>query len=205
MFTGIVQSFGFLRDIAQTSEGVKLTLDISGLDTDRIGLGDSVSVNGACLTVTSLNQGDATFDVSSETLDKCLMGTWKVGYAVNLERALTLQTPLGGHLVSGHVDGKGTVAKISHYSEFTGMAFEVSKDIGKFIAEKGSVAVDGVSLTTNTVNDFANISVFEVMLVPHTLECTTLGKLEQGSQVHIEVDQVARYIHRMKQCESGYE
>jgi len=205
MFTGIIQSFGTLRGIAETAEGVRLTVDVSGLDTGRISLGDSVSVNGACLTVTGLEQGHATFDVSSETLDKCLMGTWKVGGVVNLELALTLQTPLGGHLVSGHVDGKGIVTKISRHSEFTGMLFEVSKDIGKFIAEKGSVAVDGVSLTTNTVKDCENVSVFEVMLVPHTLEWTTLGKLEQGSRVHIEIDQVARYIHRMKQCESGYE
>ena len=104
-----------------------------------------------------------------------------------------------------YVDGKGTVNQILQQSEFTGISFEVSKDIGQFIAEKGSVAVDGVSLTTNTVKDVENVSVFEVMLVPHTLECTTLGKLKQGSQVHIEVDQVARYIHRMKQCDSGYE
>jgi riboflavin synthase len=205
MFTGIVQSLGTLRDIAETSEGVKLTVDLSGLVTGKIALGDSVAVNGACLTVTGLEQGYATFDVSSETLDKCLMGTWKSGDVVNLELALTLQTPLGGHLVSGHVDGKGIVTKILQHSEFIEMSFEVCKNIGKFIAAKGSVAVDGVSLTTNMVKDIENVSVFEVMLVPHTLECTTLGKLEQGSPVHIEVDQVARYIHRMKQSESGYE
>ena len=205
MFTGIVQSLGNLQSIVESSNGVKLTIDVSGLDTGTITPGDSVAVNGACLTVTGLEQGNATFDVSSETLDKCLIGTWETGHVVNLELALTLQTPLGGHLVSGHVDGKGVVTKISRHSEFTGMSFKVSKDIGKFIAEKGSVAVDGVSLTTNKVKDVENSSVFEVMLVPHTLECTTLGKLEQGSLIHIEVDQVARYIHRMQQCDSGYE
>ena len=203
MFTGIVQSLGTLKRVTETVEGVKLNIDVSGLKTNSINLGDSIAVNGACLTVTGLEKGCATFDVSSETLDKCLMGTWSDGQKVNLESALTLQTPLGGHLVSGHVDGKGTVTKIAYHSEFTGMSFEVSKNIGRFIAEKGSVAVDGVSLTTNTVKDDGNVSVFEVMLVPHTLECTTLGDLERGNQVHIEVDQVARYIHRMNQCESG--
>ena len=205
MFTGIVQSLGTLSSIAESTEGVKLAIDMSGFDTGKIAPGDSVAVNGACLTVTGLERGHAKFDVSKETLDKCLIGTWKIGHVVNLELALTLQTPLGGHLVSGHVDGKGTVNQILQQSEFTGISFEVSKGIGQFIAEKGSVAVDGVSLTTNTVKDVENVSVFEVMLVPHTLECTTLGKLKQGSLVHIEVDQVARYIHRMKQCDSGYE
>ena len=200
MFTGIVQGTGSVTSISAISSGLDLVLDVNDLDPDRIRLGDSVAVNGACLTVSRIESRHVHFDVSNETLSKCLVGDWATGIRVNLELALTLQTPIGGHLVSGHVDGTAMLVHIRNDSEYTAMEFEVGQNIGKFIAAKGSVALDGVSLTTNTVSDNNEITLFEVTLVPHTLKNTTLGILEAGSMVHVEVDQIARYIHRICTC-----
>lgn len=197
MFAGIVQSVGSVISVAPKSGGLNLALDLSGLDFDRVRLGDSIAVNGACLTVNGIEENIAHFDVSSETLSKCLVGDWETGDRVNLELALTLQTPIGGHLVFGHIDGAARLVQRTNKKDFTGMLFEVSRDIGKFVAAKGSVAIDGISLTTNTVTDENDMTQFEVMLVPHTLAHTNLGILMEDSLVHIEVDQIARYIQRI--------
>ena len=198
MFTGIIQAIGILEQVTDTESGRRVTMNLGDLALEDIKHGDSVSVNGACLTITGLANGNATFDVSPETLDKCLVNEWSVSDRVNLELALDLQTRLGGHLVSGHVDGTGSLVNIDSGIDFTRMDFSVNQELGKFIAPKGSIAVDGVSLTTNEVADDSNATVFTVMLVPHTLANTTLGLLRKGSKVHIEVDMVARYIYRMQ-------
>jgi riboflavin synthase len=201
MFTGIIQASGRVVNTEATETGSKIEVDVSDLPLAKIALGDSIAVNGVCLTVVNINQGEVSFDVSSETLEKSLVGIWENEQRLNLELALTLQTPLGGHLVSGHVDGTGRLVQRIASDDFTAMTFEVSQDLGKFIAVKGSVAIDGISLTTNTITDLSDSdrSQFEVMLVPHTLENTTLGVLETGNQVHIEVDQLARYVDRIRQ------
>jgi riboflavin synthase len=199
VFTGIIQAIGILEHVTDTESGRRVTMNLGDLALEGIKPGDSVSVNGACLTITGLDNGNATFDVSPETLDKCLVNEWSVSDRVNLELALDLQTRLGGHLVSGHVDGTGRLVNIDSGIDFTRMDFSVNQELGKFIAPKGSIAVDGVSLTTNEVADNSNATVFTVMLVPHTLANTTLGLLRKGSKVHIEVDMVARYIYRMQE------
>jgi len=197
MFTGIVQGTGNVISTSSTSSGLHLALDLNGLDSEQIQLGDSIAVNGACLTVSRIENRTVYFDVSNETLSKCLIGYWVAGDRVNLELALTLQTPIGGHLVSGHVDGTTKLVHIRNDREYTAMEFEVDRSIGIFIATKGSVAINGVSLTTNTAKDESEMTQFEVMLVPHTLKNTTLGSLEKGSMAHIEVDQIARYVQRI--------
>ncbi len=200
MFTGIIQSIGSVTAISSVADGARLSIDLKQLDLERIRLGDSIAVNGACLTINRLEQNIVHFDVSSETLATCLMGGWQADDWVNLELALTLQTPIGGHLLSGHIDGTAKLVNRQDRQGFAVMRFETERAIGKFIAVKGSVAIDGVSLTTNKVTDSDHRTQFEIMLVAHTLERTTLGKLEKNSRVHVEVDQVARYIQRLSEC-----
>ncbi len=198
MFTGIIQSLGEVVSNTVTRTGSRLGIALSALDPARIQLGDSIAVNGTCLTLTELEKNTGYFDVSAETLGRCLIGDWKAGQAVNLELSLTLESRLGGHLVFGHVDGVGKLVERREESEFSTMRFEVDQaTIGRLVAEKGSIAIDGVSLTTNAVVDHGSTTGFEVMLVPHTLENTTFGTLREGMRVHLEVDQVARYIHRL--------
>ena len=197
MFTGIVQGMGGVLEIQSIADGKRISVDLSSLEHESINIGDSVAVNGACLTVVQLNDGVADFEVSKETLSKCLIDNWKIKDLVNLELALTLQTPIGGHLVSGHVDGTATLIEQTNNAEFTAMEFKTNSEIGQFIATKGSITLDGVSLTINKVSDQASFCHFETMLVPHTLNVTSLGSLKKSSRVHVEVDQIARYIHRM--------
>ncbi len=201
MFTGIVESVGRIAAVKTGADGIVLDVNLGGLDTQSIRPGDSVAVNGACLTVTQLHDTVARFDVSTETLDKCLMGQWQVGDRVNLEPALTLQKPLGGHLVSGHVDGTGTLDSMETGADSTWMRFAVPLELGRYIAIKGSVALNGVSLTTNRVVDDDDVTQFELTLVPHTLAMTTLADLTPGDAVHVEVDMLARYLDRMQQAD----
>lgn len=197
MFTGIVQALGTVVSNVEGNVGRNLGITLSALDTNPVSVGDSIAVNGVCLTVTKLKREIAEFDVSSETAARCRVGDWDIGENVNLETALTLQTPLGGHLLSGHVDGIGNVIHREDEAKFTMMDFEVDRSLGTYIAEKGSVAIDGVSLTVNSIADTKNKTRFEVMLVPHTLSHTTLGERSKGDAVHIEVDQFARYVKRI--------
>ena len=199
MFTGIIQGIGVLKSTVDCDSGKRLEVDISLLSGIQPKLGDSIAINGACLTISGFNPGLAAFHVSSETLSKCLIKEWKLGDLVNLEQAVTLQTPLGGHLISGHIDGTAEVGSICSSSTFTEMTFRINSDLGKFVAVKGSIAIDGVSLTINHVFDSQNKTEFTTMLVPHTLANTTLDTLLHGDKVHVEVDQIARYIHRLGQ------
>ena len=224
MFTGIVRSLGAVHSIRQhdgkrggEGGGCVLEVDLgalaAGANPAPVCVGDSIAVNGACLTVAELRGARARFDVSPETLARCLIGEWAAGERLNLEPALTLQTPLGGHLISGHIDGAGTLLERRRAadSECTRMQFAAPRAIGRLIASKGAIAVDGVSLTSNAVSDHPgrdpdpgldhDQTRFDVMLVPHTLDATTLGALQPGARVHLEVDSVARYVARLMEAD----
>lgn len=195
MFTGIVQRVGTVHSVDMTGDDLVLVVRADDFDAPRRA-GDSIAVNGVCLTV--LDGGDdLRFDVSVETLSRTLIRGYRPGLRVNLEPALTLATPLGGHLVSGHVDGVATISDRSPSERSTVFRFNAPREFARFIAVKGSVALDGVSLTVNSVRDTANDVGFEVNIVPHTLAHTNLGTLGTGDSVHFEVDLVARYLYRI--------
>lgn len=197
MFTGIIQASGSVH-VAEPREGdLRLTIDAADL-ADRIGptrlaIGESVAVNGACLTVVGFDGRRFSADVSRETLALTTLGALQPGTAVNLEAALRAGDPLGGHLVSGHVDGVARVVAMQHEARSLRVRFEVPETLARFIAPKGSVALDGVSLTVNEVHGAG----FGVNLIPHTVEATTFQLLETGSQLNLEVDQLARYLERL--------
>ncbi len=191
MFTGIVQALGRIERVERAAGGLRLTVHAGRLDTRRIHTGDSVCVQGACLTVTAKRGKRLRFDVSRETLD-CTAGLDRPG-EVNLERSLALGGELGGHLLSGHVDGVGEVLAMRRTGESRRLRVRVPKQLTKYVARKGSIAIDGVSLTVNGVNG----SAFETNLIPHTLEATTLARLARGAQVNVEVDLIARYVERL--------
>lgn len=197
MFTGIVAGVGSVISNAQVDTARQVEIELSALHVQHVAIGDSIAVSGICLTVNRLQGHTGFFDVSGETLEKCLVDRWKPGTQVNLEMALTLQTPIGGHLVSGHVDGQAEVCAVEPCGEFTNIAFAIPVSLSPFVAVKGSIAIDGVSLTINNVVDAKVGTEFDVMLVPHTLERTTLGLLNPGDSVHVEVDQLARYASRI--------
>ena len=195
MFTGIVQAMSRIATVARQGEGVRLAVDANGLAIDDVAIGDSVCVNGCCLTVVAKHERHLEFDVSAETLS-CTTGLDRPG-DVNMELALRLADRLGGHLTSGHVDGVGTVTR---FTAIAGNAYgswfleiEAPADLARFIAAKGSIAVNGVSLTVNEVAGAR----FSVNLIPHTLKVTTLGRLTSGAAVNLEIDIVARYVARL--------
>ena len=191
MFTGIIQAVGKIGAVAPTAGGVRLGIDGGALDLSDVAIGDSIAVNGACLTVVGIAAPRLAFDVSRETL-ACTAG-FAAGAAVNLEKSLRVGDGLDGHIVSGHVDGVGTVVRFEAVGDNRSMAVEVPRELAKYIARKGSIAVDGVSLTVNAVDG----CVFEVNLIPHTLAATNLGGLAVGVKVNIEIDLLARYVERL--------
>lgn len=204
MFTGIVQGVGALKQIALDEAGCKLQIDLSALATQDLQIGDSVAVNGACLTVVKFAQEVGWFDVSLESLDKTHIGQWQQNEQVNLELALDLSTPLGGHLVTGHVDGLGQLEAVLAQGDATEMHFTLPAALAHLVADKGSICINGVSLTTNRiVRDERDHSVFSVTLVPHTLQVTSLGSLCKGDKVHLEIDVIARYLDRMRRYEGA--
>lgn len=195
MFTGIVQAVGTIEALtplgAEMRGGVRLTVDTGGLDLSDVALGDSVCVQGACLTVVGIADGKLSFDVSRETLD-CTTGLAECG-RVNLETSLGLGDKLGGHLVTGHVDGVGEVLAFDSASESVLLRLRAPSGLAKYVARKGSICVDGVSLTVNRVEG----DTFDINLIPHTLAVTTLSRLAPGAKVNLEVDLIARYVERM--------
>jgi len=194
MFTGIIQSVGSIKSATAVGEDVKLSIICSNLDMKDVNIGDSIAVNGICLTVVNFN--DQFFDahVSKETLSVTIgLGPEHIGQKVNLEKALRLNDRLGGHLVSGHVDGIGTVLQLQPIGDCWKLELESPVEISKYIAVKGSICVNGVSLTVNAVSG----NVFSMNLIPHTLANTNLQFLVAGSQVNLEIDQIARYVERM--------
>ena len=191
MFSGIVAATGRISHILAAEKGLRLTIEAGRLGLDDVALGDSIAVSGVCLTVISRESDHFAVDVSRETLD-CTVGLDAPG-EVNLEKALRLSDRLGGHLVSGHVDGVGEVAKFEPVGESYELVIRAPQSLAKYIARKGSVTVDGVSLTVNRVDG----AEFSINLIPHTLSVTTLRRLAPGARVNLEVDLVARYVERM--------
>ena len=193
MFTGIVQAVGKVQESIRQGADVRLRIATGKLDLAGVGLGDSIAVSGVCLTVVALHQEGFSADVSAETLRCTTFAVLRPDAAVNLETSLTLATPLGGHLVSGHVDGVAEVKERGAVGQSLRYVIEVPAPLAKYIAAKGSICVDGVSLTVNAVQGAA----FEVNIVPHTLQETTLGTLAVGDRVNVEVDLIARYVERL--------
>ena len=191
MFTGIIQSVGAITQATPVGADMHLTIATQRLDMSDVQLGDSIAVNGVCLTVVNLSTSQFEAHVSNETLS--VTEGLQHAHPVNLEKALRLNDRLGGHLVSGHVDGVGEVVKFESLGECWRLDIRAPHAISKYIAVKGSICVDGVSLTVNTVAG----DEFSINLIPHTLENTTLKLLNAGSRVNLEVDQIARYVERM--------
>ena len=194
MFTGIVQTVGRIEErIEHPSGDVSLVIDTADIAAADIAVGDSICVSGVCLTAIEVTPTGFRTDVSAESLARTTLGKREAGSRVNLEAALTPETRLGGHLVSGHVDGIAQVLARWDDARSVRFEFRVPEGLARYIAEKGSVSVDGTSLTVNGVEG----ATFDVNIVPHTLSATTLGELEPGSTVNIEVDQIARYVERL--------
>ena len=194
MFTGIVQAVGEVRAVTPRGGDVEFVFAVGTLDLNGVASGDSISVSGCCLTVTRLTGDSFAADASLETLQVTTLGRWRPGQRVNMERALRAGDALGGHYVTGHVDGIATVVSTAADARSLRTEFEVPAALARYIARKGSVCIDGVSLT---VNDVAG-NRFGVNLIPHTLEVTTLGACQAGTQVNVEVDIIARYLERMR-------
>ncbi len=191
MFTGIIEAVGRITRVEPRDRGVRLTIASDKLDFSDVAIGDSIAANGVCLTVTALGGKAYTVDVSQETLS-CTVGLDAPG-EVNLEKAMRMSDRLGGHLVSGHVDGVGEVAKFEPVGESHLLQIRAPRELARYIAAKGSMTVNGVSLTVNDICD----NVFSINLIPHTLEVTTLKHLKPGSRVNLEVDMLARYVDRL--------
>jgi riboflavin synthase len=201
MFTGIVTAVGAIADVQSLgidlSHGKRLTVQAPAGYLADVALGDSIALNGACMTVTSIDAARSSFtvDVSAESLARTA-GLAERG-PLNLEKALRANDRLGGHLVSGHVDGIGRVAAFAPVGESWRLVVQAPRDLARFLAVKGSITVNGVSLTVNLVHDLPDGCAFEINLIPHTIENTTLGTLKPGAAVNLEVDLIARYVERM--------
>ena len=203
MFTGIVQAVGRVREPEALGDGVRLTIDAPELGLEQVGIGESIAVNGACMTVVDKGETWFRIDVSAESLSKTT-GLNTFG-PVNLEKAMRLGDRLDGHLVSGHVDGIGQVVSLEPVAESFRLVILAPKKLAPCIAYKGSIAVNGVSLTINTVEDTSVGPRFSINLIPHTMQVTTLGLLKPQSMVNLEVDLIARYVQRNLELRDGDE
>ena len=195
MFSGIIADVGHIARAQDRNGGLRLSVATGKLGLDDVQLGDSIAVNGVCLTVVAIEGDEFTVDVSRETLN-CTVGLAQQGARINLEKALRLADRLGGHLVSGHVDGVGEVVAFTDLGESWKLTIRAPQPLAKYIAIKGSITVNGVSLTVNEVDG----AVFSVNLIPHTLAVTTLNELHAGARVNLEIDLIARYVERMLAC-----
>ena len=196
MFSGIIADIGTIKQATDRAGGLRLVISTGALDLSDVQLGDSIAVNGICLTVIAHSSDAFTVEVSRETLD-CTVGLDAQGAPVNLEKALRLADRLGGHLVSGHVDGVGEVTAFTDLGESWKLVVRAPHALAKYIAVKGSIAINGVSMTVNQVSG----DEFSVNLIPHTLAMTNLKNLRAGSRINLEVDLIARYVERMMQKE----
>jgi len=199
MFTGIIEAMGTVTGLESRGGDVRLSIATPGLDLAGAAVGDSIAVNGACLTAIDLPGDGFAADVSRETLALTTLGGLKAGSRVNLERALTLSQPLGGHLVSGHVDGVGEVESRREDGRSWRFVLRMPEALSRYVAKKGSICVDGVSLTVNEVEGAR----FGVNIVPHTMEATIFGTYTPGAKVNLEVDIVARYLERLLGGDAG--
>ena len=195
MFTGIISGLGTIRTIAPLGAGrdMRLVIGAPWPDTASIAIGASIACSGCCLTATAVGEDWFAVEASAETLDKTTLGTWAVGTRINLERALRMGDELGGHVVSGHVDGVGTVVSATPEHGSVRWRFRVPGELARFIAPKGSVALNGVSLTVNEVEG----AEFGVNVIPHTASVTSFGFLAPGDAVNVEIDMLARYVARL--------
>jgi riboflavin synthase len=200
MFTGLITHIATTQNLSKTPESAKLVIRAPNKDNklSDIKLGESIALNGVCLTVTNINQEDNNmildFDISPETCDKTNLGNLKTNDILNFERALTLSDRLGGHIVTGHVDGLGKILDITNHQDYLNIDIQIDKEFMCFVAQKGSICVDGISLTVNSVDDKNNS--FSVMIIPHTQENTIIKNYNKNKLVHIEVDLLARYVLR---------
>ena len=193
MFTGIIESVGHVQQITPRSGDVRLTIATAKLDLRDVKLGDSIATNGICLTVIELTGQGFVADVSNETLRRTGLSTWKVGTPVNLEKALMPTSRLGGHIVSGHVDGLGEIVSFKPDARSLQYQVKAPDELAKYISEKGSITVDGISLTVNAIDG----AIFSLNIVPHTVQETNVNTWKVGSIVNLEVDLLARYLERL--------
>ena len=196
MFTGLISDVGRVAAFERDANGARLVIE-TAYDVDTIEMGASIALAGACHTVVAKAPRWVSFDSSNETLARTIIGAWTVGARVNLERSLTLGQELGGHIVSGHVDGVGTVVGRSRDGDAWRFQFSAPKPLLRFIAEKGSITVNGVSLTVNGADDEG----FHVAIIPHTMAMTTFAGLQVGDPVNLEIDMLARYVKRLLETE----
>ena len=201
MFTGIIQAVGHIAAIESDEQDIRLCIESGKLPLEGVSLGDSIATSGVCLTVTELTGQGYWADVSPESLSLTTLGTKGIGDSVNLETSLTLSTPLGGHLVSGHVDGVGHVDGIIEDARFWRVRIAAPETLARYVAMKGSICVDGTSLTVNQVEG----SHFELTIIPQTWEETVFSEYRLGSPVNLEVDVIARYLERLMQFEASTE
>ena len=193
MFTGFIQAIGNIQEIHSSSEGAQQKINSNTMDLKDTSVGDSIAVNGVCLTVTNLSESFFSTDVSNETIACTTFSELSKGQNVNLEKSLRINQGIDGHLVSGHVDGVGKVSSVNNDGESIRIKIEAQTDIVKYIAKKGSICINGVSLTVNGIDG----SIFDVNIVPHTISSTTLGELTLNSNVNLEIDLIARYVERL--------
>ena len=200
MFTGIIEAVGQVKASQSKQGDIRLRVNTGKLDLSDVKLGDSIATNGVCLTVVELPGDGFWADVSKESIAHTNITDWKSGKSVNLEQALTLATRLGGHMVTGHVDGLGTILSRNEDARSVRFKIKATAELSKYIAAKGSITVDGVSLTVNAIEDAtAGGTIFDLNIVPHTVQETVIKGYQVGHTVHLEVDVIARYLERMMQ------
>ena len=195
MFTGIVTDVGTVRKVEQRGD-LRLVI-ATGFDTATIDLGASIACSGVCLTVVDKGEDWFGVDLSAETVSRTAAGLWREGATLNLERSLRMGDELGGHILTGHVDAVGSVVEAAPEGDSVQITVEVPRNLAPMIAQKGSIALDGVSLTVNTVEDAPESARFSINLIPHTAKETTFGQIAAGRQLNVEIDVLARYIDRM--------
>lgn len=196
MFTGIIEAIGTIKAININAQGARLVIASNNLDMSDVKLGDSISTNGICLTVVEFDQNSYSADVSNETLQRTGFAHYNVGMQVNLEKAMLASTRFGGHMVSGHVDGVSEVLSITNNGNSIEYWLSMPADLAHYIAEKGSVTIDGTSLTVNALDESSN-SKFRLTIVPHTVKETIFAHYKVGTKVNLEVDLIARYLERL--------
>ncbi|MDG1986990.1 MAG: riboflavin synthase [Halieaceae bacterium] len=193
MFTGLVEEVGRVKKIESIEMDIRLCIETREKFLEGVTLGESIAVSGVCLTVTDVSSSFFWADVSVETLKTTTIGFWQIGSEVNLERSLTPESRMGGHMVTGHIDGVGELIKIDVEGRSWRFLFRVPLDLSRYVARKGSICIDGTSLTVNSVID----SNFEVNIIPKTMDCTIFSNYIKGSMVNLEVDLIARYLERL--------
>ncbi len=203
MFTGIIEDVGYIETLTPTGDDIRLRIRVNKLDMSDVALGDSIANNGVCLTVVDMNSSGFSADVSHETIKRSGFADYKAGSKVNLEKAMLPTSRFGGHIVSGHVDGVGEVVSVNPVGRYVEIWVQAPKDLARYLAEKGSITVDGVSLTVNAVEG----PKFLITLIPHSLQETIIGGYKKGTKINLEVDVVARYLERLmlgdKAAETG--